>query len=486
LLFLFAFNPFFLLKEKKVTMKREYPIDLSGEGLEAAGVEELMYKVFTSERDLILEQMLNGTFNAAPYKFTEKGKGLWDVPGLYIVGNKQTKRLVIGSGGNLSRRKTSYWSNMRQNPLPPNLYQEIKDELVSQETVPEDFYFIPVVVIRKGLDKKVIKNLVKKVEKKVLGEIPPEQKNLYYNRQNTVFANQTTNVSKPIRFSVYTWPSIADTCRYFTCTNPFVRKNIEKGIIDWWSPETSDLVTQEPPADGPLKTQLIAEFELATDKAGSLVIPRETVSFKGKYPFTEKNLSVFEIKDFIQQLELFSQALGNEIPSILRQLWESTTDTDTVKQDYLTLKVKAIMIQILKELDSKSLDYEKYPITGDGSGYLNEKKGWYLILNIKSKRFYVGYANDLLTRRSNHANLIRTVGERLSSEIKQDILNGSLLEDFSFVPCLVLDDSALKNETVERYLHNSEVDLIDFFKKSKDYKDRIYNTRTGSKWFKFK
>lgn len=440
-----------------------YPIKLTGDSTKNVELQDKVLNIYSEERDKIVGRVFNGTFDYELYVFqNSKIRGLWDLPGLYLIVNKKRQKFLIGYTENLSSRRVHYFTLLSKIPYAIELQPNIRKELLAGQTVKEDFYFVPIIGITKVAN---VREFLKQIEDKLLRAIPESQQDMYYNIQKTRAAAKTTNLPKPVCFRDYVFKSQRHAARYFGFSDPYIRNRVSEGILKHYDPKNLTFAARQPPdgtvpSEQKLKEELIEEF-------------KNCVS--GIHPI-KQNVNVIQgVKKYPIFLGPFKQ---NSV------IFDPKLKAERLEEKPLVEKNIKLIETLFVEMDKNELVFQNYPMTGDGSGKLSERMGWYVIANKKNKKLYIGYSSNLLQRRSKHANSIGKVDRALNSIILADLNSGHTLEDFFFIDYCALPESVLELESfkfIQVLLHNTEVDVVNFFLGDSRYKHRIYNSRAGKK-----
>lgn len=424
------------------------PFEITGKELKMQEVERIAFDKYTEVRNKLKKQLRDGTLNFKEYSSYQLGvgkrsTGLWLTPGFYLVLNRKTKRILIGQTTNLSERRGDYAKQTSTFPLAIQLSAQVRAEIRAGITVTKDFYFIPLVTIRGGLAPSKIDSVLKNVEDKLLIAIPLAEKELYYNRQGTVFADKIDTAAKPIAFQTYRWESISAAQRYLTYATTTLKSWASLGVMNYPSVETYELFLENAPweenARQKIVTDLKAAAEAAQTAAEELRNPKPVVIGEKKYP----------------------------------QILESNL---YLNSDLMFQRAKLLTLEIINEVDKNTFVYGHY-LLKDGSRELSRRLGFYIILNERNKRFYIGSSKILLNRRTRWFNTFKNKDKkRLNENFRAEFPLNFTENDFFFVPFLLYPKNlTISEEDAVDALLEAEDKLVRYYKSIPKYAPRIYN-----------
>lgn len=240
--------------------------------------------LFKRETNNIISQLRNNTLPSEAYNFSAVLVGLTGKNGLYLLANIRKHKLYIGSTTDLSDRKRTYRSGFNHAHSRKKLPAEIRKEVEDGESSIDDFVFIPVVQISDNSfeTKGQAKDFVTEVEDKLLADLDPSEKHLYYNRRGTVFFEPGSNKPKKLRFGAYVWSSERAASNYCSLSRPVIRSYTALGVFVDDSTLLGNWETLPLPDKGTFKAQLIAQI---CDAVGQFIGVR-TATFVPFLPLT--------------------------------------------------------------------------------------------------------------------------------------------------------------------------------------------------------
>jgi hypothetical protein len=430
-------------------MTYTYPYE-PPDGLTVSELELHMFAKYTEMRDDLKERVLNDNLDFSKFENFrlvqgKTFKGLYQVRGFYFIVNRRTKRFMIGKTKNLSGRRTEYSTRMHANPRPATLYPEL------EITWPQDFYFFPFIAVRRGFSEEQIKECWTEVEDKLLQAIPETEKNIYYNRAGTVFAEKKDTTPKSVCYQGYYWPSKLAAANYFSTTDTSISNFMKLNVIRQCSSQEIGFNVIEPPKSETDRQKMIKDLKADVKQARAEFNPLPVVLGNKKYPiFIGANLK-----------DLHSNRVY-------------------LNEDYIFDTAKRIILEIVQNMDNNTFIFEHYPLKSRAFNY-KEKKGFYLLLNKTNKRFYIGESADIPKRRRDHHNVLKKKDKsRLNEKFHAEWDAKFIEKNFYFVPFLIYPEQSLKfidDKSLKSVLESVERQLRDYFFSLPQYARRLYNMR---------
>lgn len=208
--------------------------------------EELTKKIYnTVETKIfqIFEQMQNNTFPFDLYSLKKNpNSGLTGIPGIYVILNKKTKKLYLGSTGNLSQRKAEHSTGLSN--LQHKVLKVFVEDLQSGNNT--DFVFVPLLGFEMSsvnqtnqFQKKSFQAFLEfEIETPLLEYfLTSEFKQFFYNKKtigkflpDNQFGGtpQSGLPSKSIKFENYAWESISAAAKTFKKDRKLIRNRIKQ------------------------------------------------------------------------------------------------------------------------------------------------------------------------------------------------------------------------------------------------------------------
>lgn len=223
-----------------------------------------IYKTVETKIFQIFEQMQNNTFPFDLYSFRKNPiSGLTGIPGIYVFLNKKTKKLYLGSTGNLSQRKGEHSRDLSNENPKYKLLKVFVEDLQSGNNT--DFVFVPLLGFQissisvKQTDENIDRNqffLSKKTFQTFLEfeiETPlleyflsSEFQEFFYNKKttgtflpNNQFGGspQSGSASKSVKFENYAWESISSAAKTFKKDRKLIRNRVNQNGFSMISDE---------------------------------------------------------------------------------------------------------------------------------------------------------------------------------------------------------------------------------------------------------
>lgn len=154
----------------------------------------------------------------------------------------------------------------------------------------------------------------------------------------------------------------------------------------------------------------------------------------------------------------------------------------------LVAEARPLIAQLLDDIINSNLNSTQFPFASQQGSNLSKKMGLYAIVNTKTKKMYLGGTSDVSQRKGDHYRSFTKPARsgtrnRLSQAMLDDLKSGNI-NDFCFVPILILDQTQVSNlsadMTQNQQVHNFfdkqvEVPLLNELFIS--HPSNIYNTR---------
>jgi hypothetical protein len=235
-------------------------IDLSSTELQKKGVGTKLFNLVKPAIDIILQAVKNNTFDYSSFTFLRKLKsGLTDHCGFYLIINKETKKVYLGSTSDLSQRKGEHHKNLTS--TSEDLSVNMREDVIN--CGPDSFFFVPLVRIPftsfEGLSvetnlqttlsqrQQTAQFLENFVETSLLEfYLNSENKDVFYNvkvtgafqKGNTFGGSSGSGLpSKHVCFEVYAWESKSGLANSFDVDNKSVNYKTKTGLIKELSDE---------------------------------------------------------------------------------------------------------------------------------------------------------------------------------------------------------------------------------------------------------
>lgn len=140
--------------------------------------------------------------------------------------------------------------------------------------------------------------------------------------------------------------------------------------------------------------------------------------------------------------------------------------TDEAKQQAgqeIVSLASSIISKIVEAVQNNSFDFTLFSFDKKLESGLTGKCGLYLIINKKTKRFYIGSASNLAQRKGEHKQNFTSAARRskLALAFRADLDEGQF-EDFTFVPVLILNLSITKDLS-DKTLNQKVKDFLDTY-----------------------
>lgn len=103
--------------------------------------------------------------------------------------------------------------------------------------------------------------------------------------------------------------------------------------------------------------------------------------------------------------------------------------------------IKPIIDTIIDNVRNNNFNYSNYSFKRNPTSGLTNKSGLYLIINKRTKRFYLGGTTNLAQRKGEHKQTLNNpnrIATRLSNKKMFKDLKEGEFQDFCFVPILIL------------------------------------------------
>lgn len=145
--------------------------------------------------------------------------------------------------------------------------------------------------------------------------------------------------------------------------------------------------------------------------------------------------------------------------------------------------IKPLIENIIKEVLNKNFPFESFSFEKRKRN-LTKKAGFYLIINKRTSKFYLGSTSNLAQRKGEHKkNLTSPIrNKKLSPTIRSELLEGDFT-DFFFVPVLAFYANNVvvnENRNINKFLDEEVENLLlkDFISEDSPYKSYFYNLTT--------
>lgn len=131
----------------------------------------------------------------------------------------------------------------------------------------------------------------------------------------------------------------------------------------------------------------------------------------------------------------------------------------------LVAEAQHLITQLLNDIQSNTLNSNQFPFSALPNSGLSKKIGLYAIVNIKTQKMYLGGASDMSQRKGDHYRAFKNPAKtstrnRLSQPMLADLQSGSI-NDFCFVPILILNSTQVSNLSTGNTLNQQVNDFLD-------------------------
>lgn len=182
---------------------------------------------------------------------------------------------------------------------------------------------------------------------------------------------------------------------------------------------------------------------------------------------------------------------------VLKIFEENSLDFSTeALKSTTTMLIKTgqeVISKLLQEIDSENLNWDQFPMFGRnlGSGLTNQA-GVYIIINRRTKKFYIGSSADLAQRKGEHSRNFKNPGRLGSRSVINPAISADLeapgsYSDFYFAAVFCFPHTQ-RTGASSKILDNSfcqdlfdltiEKGIIEHFLTDEAFKNRCYNTRS--------
>lgn len=195
--------------------------------------------------DAIINAVFADNFNYNAFPFSKTlSSNLTGKNGLYLIINKKTKRIYLGSASNLAQRKGDHKRTF--SGTSKKLARAMRDDLMSGSVA--DFYFVPLVVIENlGLDNTQVSLFFDTyVEQPLLADYLFNLPNVFYNiktvgpfMEGNAFGGRPNSgsPSQPVSYTTIingqsvtcAWESVSAAANTFKVSTKLIRTKVEQG-----------------------------------------------------------------------------------------------------------------------------------------------------------------------------------------------------------------------------------------------------------------
>lgn len=234
------------------TQNYNYTIDLSSNQTKQLAGNDFVALV-TPVINNVINEIQTNNFDYTLFPFTKQQfSNLTGKSGLYLIINKKTKRIYLGSAANLAQRKGDHWRNFNTPSRFKKLALSMRTDLKAGS--PNDFVFVPLLVVKKEniqvLQHKTFNQQVSEffdtyVEGLLLNYYLTNLPDVFYNIKtvgqfmpgNTFGGAQESGLpSKPVSYTIcinnqnvsYAWESITAAANTFKVDRKLIRDKVLK------------------------------------------------------------------------------------------------------------------------------------------------------------------------------------------------------------------------------------------------------------------